>query len=389
MLETGYEIITLWVSRMVMMSFFALDEIPFEKVYLHGMVLDKNGKKMSKSRGNGIDPLDMIGKYGADATRLALLVGSTPGNDIRFSEEKVEGCRNLVNKLWNIARFIFTTRDSSPVGHGVGMTERLRPATLADRWILSRLNNLKLDVGKFLDEYNFSAAGELLREFMWNDFADWYLEIAKVEGNKGEILSAVLSDLLKLWHPFMPFVTEAIWSSFERPEMASLIVAEWPKADKNLIDKKAEKEFVFLQEVIVKIRNLRAEQKVEPGKKVDVSIKNSEGLVEASEIIRVLAKVENLTFVSEKPQSAAGAIVGKTEIYLLLAGLVDIEKEKERLEKEVASIGGYVESLEKKLGNAEFVKNAPQKVVDENKARLAEAREKLAKLEEQLNELKK
>ncbi|MFH0814759.1 MAG: class I tRNA ligase family protein [Candidatus Falkowbacteria bacterium] len=386
MLETGYEIITLWVSRMVMMSFFALGEIPFEKVYLHGMVLDKNGKKMSKSRGNGIDPLDMIEKYGADASRLALLIGTTPGNDIRFFEEKVEGCRNLVNKLWNISRFVLTTtRDFSPAVGGFEMTG----ATLADRWILSRLNCLKRDVTKFLDEYNFSAAGELLREFTWNDFADWYLEISKVEKNKDAILLSILKDLLKLWHPFAPFVTEAIWSSFESLRMTSggirenLIVAEWPKVDKKLINEKVDKEFSAIVEVVTKIRNLRAEHKVDLAKKIDIEIIGGKALADAANIIKALAKVENLNFVSRKPEQAACAIIGKIEIYMPLAGLIDSGKEKQRLEKEKDNLENYIGGLERKLSNVEFIKNAPEKVVAAEKTRLAEAKEKLKKILEQ------
>lgn len=401
MLETGYEIITLWVSRMVMMSFFALGEIPFEKVYLHGMVLDKNGKKMSKSRDNGTDPLDMIEKYGADASRLALLIGTTPGNDIRFFEEKVEGCRNLVNKLWNIYRFVLTTtRDFFPAKGRVEMTG----ATLADRWILSNLNCLKRDVTKFLDEYNFSAAGELLREFTWNDFADWYLEISKVEKNKNAILSGILKDLLKLWHPFMPFVTEAIWGEIRNfpppnggvPPKAgkieigadekdkSLIISEWPTVDKGLLNVKAEREFEILKEVVAKIRNLRAEHKIDLAKKVDVEIIGGKALVDAADIIKALAKVENLRFVSEKPENAAVAILGKIEIYMPLIGLVDAEKEKERLNKEKENLEKYIGGLEKKLGNAEFVKNAPQKIVNDEKGRLDEAREKLNKINQQI-----
>ncbi|MBI4994711.1 class I tRNA ligase family protein [Candidatus Peregrinibacteria bacterium] len=401
MLETGYDIITLWVSRMVMMSFFALAEIPFEKVYLHGMVLDKNGKKMSKSRGNGIDPLDMIEKYGADASRLSLLIGTTPGNDIRFYEGKVESCRNLVNKLWNISRFILMTVEDVNID-----TAKINPVHFEDKWILSDFNRLKSDKEKLhsefglvsegvtgkLEHYDFSNAGRSLRTFTRSHFADWYLEFVKNRKDriKDQVLMYVLKDLLKLWHPFMPFVTEAIWQ--EMGMKTTLMIAKWPVQDKKLIDEKAEKEFAVIVDVVTKIRNLRAEYKVEPVKKVDIEIKNADKLVESKlveskDIIMTLGRVGNLRFVTKKPEQAAPAIIGKIEIYMLLAGLVDVEKEKERLEKEKNNLENYIAGLERKLGNAEFVKNAPEKVVDAEKTRLTEAKEKLEKILEQIKDL--
>ncbi len=212
-LETGYEILTLWVSRMIIMSLFALKEIPFENVYLHGMVLDKHGKKMSKSKGNGIDPIEVIEKYGTDAVRLSLLIGSTPGNDVRFSEEKIEGQRNFVNKLWNIFRYIWDHFLDDDFYKNT-LNKKTKNWTLADRWILSRMSWLRVNVTRNLDDYNFSKAGELLYDFTWNEFADWYIEVSKIEKHKEKdaVFTDVMNDLLKLWHPFMPFVTEEIWS---------------------------------------------------------------------------------------------------------------------------------------------------------------------------------
>ncbi|MBU0647356.1 valine--tRNA ligase, partial [Patescibacteria group bacterium] len=227
-LETGYEILTLWVSRMIMMSLFAVQEIPFKNVYLNGMILDKNGKKMSKSKGNGIDPIEMIEKFGTDAVRLSLLIGSTPGNDARLSEEKIASYRNFVNKLWNISKYVIFNFLPHIAGSIFNFQLNTSKLTLADQWVLEKFNNLIKEVDKDLTNYNFSQAGEKLREFTWNDFADWYLEISKFEKNeeKNEILIYILNNLLKLWHPFIPFVTETIWQEIEQKKL--LMIEKWP-----------------------------------------------------------------------------------------------------------------------------------------------------------------
>ncbi|HHH12507.1 MAG TPA: valine--tRNA ligase, partial [Candidatus Moranbacteria bacterium] len=252
-LETGYEIITLWVSRMIMMSLFALGEIPFRKVHLHGMILDQNGKKMSKSKGNGIDPIEVVEKFGTDAVRLSLLIGNTPGNDMRLSEEKIKSYRNFVTKLWNIARYcdfavkdrkLFSAVDRVPAAAGD-----------ADRWILSRLRAVARDVSRNIERHNLSTAGEKLRDFTWGDFADWYLETHKAERNDA-VLVFVLRQLLLLWHPFTPFVTEEINSRLFAAEADDnrqlLMIAPWPDlGSPNAAD---EENFSLLRELIVKIR---------------------------------------------------------------------------------------------------------------------------------------
>ncbi|MEA3272591.1 MAG: valine--tRNA ligase [Patescibacteria group bacterium] len=281
-LETGYDILFFWVARMILMTTYTLGEIPFENVYLHGLVRDKQGQKMSKSLGNVIDPLDVAEKYGTDAVRLSLIMGTSPGNDVKLSEEKIAGFRNFANKLWNIGRFISFQEKC-------GGKE-----TLADRWILSRLNNLIKEVSEDLENYNFSFAGEKLRDFTWGEFADWYLEISKVEEGKTKVLKDVLEKLLILWHPFIPYVTEVVWK--EMLGKRNLIIAEWPEVDKKKIDEKAEEEFVIVREVVAKIRNMRAEQKVEGGRMIDVSIisKDKKLLEEQEHIIKRLARIENL-----------------------------------------------------------------------------------------------
>ncbi len=398
-LETGYDILFFWVARMILMTTYATGEIPFETVYLHGLIRDKDGDKMSKSKPEtAIDPVEAGNKYGFDAVRLSLLIGNTAGNDIRLYDEKIEGYRNFVNKLWNISRFVLQNNKLQDTNYKQITNNKLQTValTLADKWILSRFNKLKCEVNKLLDEYNFSQAGEILREFTWNDFADWYLEISKVAlrqdqgDNRNLILNSIFRELLKLWHPFVPFVTEAVWSLAMlgmTQQAKSIMVSDWPAVEKGLIDEKAEKGFEKIQEIIIKIRNLRAEYKVNPGKKISVSIKGA-SIGENEIVVKTLARLEKITYVKIKPEKAAGAVVGKREIYLLLSDLVDVDKEKERLEKEKADLEKYCFGLDKKLQNKEFTKNAPVAVVDGERAKLTEAEEKLGKTNTQLSELK-
>lgn len=387
-LETGYDILFFWVARMILMSTYLMDEVPFKHVYLHGLVRDEQGRKMSKSLGNIIDPLVMIEKYGADATRLSLVLGNTPGNDMKLSEDKIAGFRNFTNKLWNISRFI-----QMKTG-GLRHVDKVESITLADRWILGRFAEVVTKVTKLHEAFDLSLAGEILRDFTWNEFADWYLEIAKIEGEKSDILNYLLERLLILWHPFMPFVTEEIYKQYDR---GLIMVAEWPtltpsnspllKGENAKRDIKAMGE---LQAVVGAIRNLRSQYKVEPKRIVDVKIVDDRD----GSSTRPYAKVvEGLTrsmleWVEAKPEQSASAVVGSIAIHVPLAGIVDVAKESERLEKEFASTQKYVESVTKKLANGDFVANAPAAVVNQEKAKLAEAEGRLATLAEQLAALR-
>ena len=382
-MQMGYEILFPWMARMILMSTYVMDEIPFKDVYIHGILRDKDGRKFSKSLGNGIDPIDVANQYGTDALRLSLLSGMSAGNDAKFYEEKVEGSRNFVNKLWNISRYILTS-----VKEVKRIEKQPKAKTLADDWILWRLNMLEAGVSKELDQFNFSLASDLLRSFTWNDFADWYLEISKIEKDKDEILLYILERLLILWHPFIPFVTEAIWENFEADDL--LMVQSWPRAEKKV---KEIKEFNLVVEIISFIRNLRAENKIEPVKKVNVMMiggKNVKLLKDQMNIIQGLARIENLEIIDkgEKPAQSIGGVVSGVEVYILLEGLVDKDKESERLTKEIEQIKNYIVTLEKKLGNQEFVKNAPKEVVAVEQEKLAQQQDKLKKLEEQLESLK-
>jgi len=383
-LETGYDIIFFWVARMILMTTYAVGEVPFKTVYLHGLVRDEQGRKMSKSLDNIIDPLDMIAKFGADATRLSLVIGSTPGNDSKLSEDKVAGYRNFTNKLWNIARFVLSSVET------VEAVEHVEAKTLADRWILSRLADVTERMTTHLDAHEFSAAGELLRDFTWGDFADWYLEIAKIQ--KGEstdrILLFVLDRVLRMWHPFMPFVTEEIWKHTGNASM--LLVSDWPNNVSGR-DEKAESDFAVIRDVVGTIRNLRAEYRIEPAKKIDAILAgvSASGLAEQEEVIKRLARIETLTITASatKPDGAVSAVVGDLAIYLPLSGIMDVEKERTRLTKELDELKTYVTSVEGKLTNQEFVGKAPAKVVDGMKAKRDEAAAKISAIEAQLNAL--
>ncbi|TAK04061.1 valine--tRNA ligase [Patescibacteria group bacterium] len=404
-LETGYDILFFWVARMILMSQYVLGEAPFKEVYLHGLIRDEHGRKMSKSLGNIIDPLDMIAKYGADATRLSLVIGSTPGNDVKLSEEKVAGFRNFTNKLWNISRFVLTTvNEASYLPLAKGEHERVvQPQTLADRWILSRLGEVTREVTNLLNAKAFSAAGELLRDFTWNEFADWYLEIAKAQRaepgyakSTDSILIEVLRGLIALWHPFMPYVTEVIWGEMKGAEAAEgaegmLMVAEWPEALR-VHDEVAEREFSLVREIVGALRGMRADYKVEPGKETAAAIaagEHADLLTENAALIRRLARVGELTIAPDatKPDGSTSAVVAGCTIYVPLAGLVDVEKERARLQAEIETTKKYVETTSAKLENKEFVGKAPEKVVADMRAKLDEAHAKLAALEGQLNTL--
>jgi len=396
-MQMGYEILFFWMARMILMTTYALDDIPFKNVYIHGILRDKKGKKFSKSLGNGLDPLEIIEKYGTDALRLSLIKGVSAGNDSRFYEEKVEGSRNFVNKLWNISRFIFSDIDNPAV-----ISERPEAKTEADKWIYGRLDYAIMAATEALDKSDFSAAQLVLHDFTWNDFADWYLEIAKIEKNKDQILLYILQQLLKLWHPYIPYVTEEIWSKINEGNL--IMVEEWPIAEEkkagivgnikgllHLADEKTDG-FTIIKDIIASLRNLRAENKVEAGHFAKAMIfagKHLSFVESQKEIIMKLARLEKLDLAEggEKPKGSAAQVIGGMEVYLDLAGLIDIEAERARLTKEIAEADQYAKSLEMKLSNSEFVSNAPAAVVAKEKEKLAEAKNRSNKLNGQLSSL--
>lgn len=388
-MQMGYEILFFWMARMILMSTYALDDIPFKEVYIHGILRDKQGRKFSKSLGNGIDPIEVCQQYGTDALRLSLLLGISPGNDSRFYEEKVEGARNLVNKLWNISRYIM----ESSVVNDMVICKKL---SLADQWILDKFNQLIIDVTDHFENYQFSLAGEKLRDFTWNDLADWYLEISKIEKAKDGILAYILQNLLKLWHPFIPFVTEQIYQNFftQNPEDL-LMVAQWPKPRKTAkISKTNELSFEVLKTLISQLRHLRAIYHISLDKAIPVIMAASneadqKTLTDYSEIINRLAKVEiqGIQAKQKKPEQSAMIALGKIKVYLLIKDLIDINAEKKRLTADLEQTNSYVKNLKMKLNNKNFVKNAPQDIVAAEKAKLQSAESKIKQLNQYLKNL--
>jgi len=381
-LETGYEIITLWVSRMIMMSLFALQQIPFKTVYLHGMVLDKDGKKMSKSKGNGIDPVEVAKEFGTDAVRLSLLLGNTPGTDLRINEDKIASFRNFSNKLWNISRYILGQENSSAVLENSELN-------LTDRWILSRLHKTIEYVNQHIDAHDFSGAGEALRAFTLDDLADWYLEASKFENStqKTNVLYYVLERILKLWHPFMPFVTEAIWQSYHED---LLLVAQWPSVDGTYINESAESEFSFLREVITAIRNARSENKIPPAQKIKAAFgpHPQAAILEEHQILlkSLRTGLGDLSFnVTDKIPSAIFVSVKGLELQLETE--VDLDIERARLESELKKISALAEALASRLDNKEFVDKAPKEIIANEKNKLAEYNSSLEKIKQRLSEL--
>ena len=391
-METGYDILQLWVARMIIMSEYALHEEPFKTVYLHGLVLDENRKKMSKSNEETlIDPLDVIPEYGADALRISMIVGVTPGNDLLLGKQKIAAYRNFINKLWNVSRFILQFSGDEQLS----FPRRRESHTLADRWIFSRLATTVARVTDHIEKFQFSHAAEELRRFTWDEVADWYLEIAKIETGKRANLLTLLERLLALWHPFTPFVTEVVYQHMRKtthPHFISLMIHPWPASDKKQIDEKAEREFALVQEMIRQIRNARAEHGIPPAQKIQgwFLTKNYGALVEENaEIIKRLARLDMLAAVEgdDKPDNAVFLkIADDLELYLPL-GMKPREQERGLIEKELAALNTRVIDINQRLANSEFMQRAPAYIVDAEGKKRAEYIVKIEQLEEQLKKL--
>lgn len=396
-METGYDILFFWVARMILMTTYATGQVPFKTVYLHGLIRTRDGAKMSKSHPETmIDPLDIIPKYGADALRLSMIVGQSPGADSRLFEEKIGGYRNFVNKLWNASRFVLMQCEEKGVDpHTVN--EPIS-TSIADRALMYSLNRLVNDVSSGLDSYRLSEAGERLYTFVWDYFCDWYLELSKGEANIGVLVNA-LRTILVLLHPYCPFVTEEIWSSVKQQDAGLLINHPWPlsyalieQKDRSLSWEAAHEDLQKVINVITAIRKIRAEQNVELGKGLTVTIRSEDALElleSQQEHIKRLAKVESLTFKTKpmSPKNVASAFLPGIEIHVSLEGLFDPAKEKASLTKEKENLEKFVKGIESKLGNKQFISKAPKELVDEQKQKLAEAEEKLKKIGERLKNL--
>jgi len=400
-LVTAPEILFFWVARMIMAGMEFKKDIPFSDVYIHGTVRDVSGKKMSKSLGNIIDPLEIIDGYGADALRFSIISITAAGQDVFLSREKFETGRNFANKIWNASRFVLMNIEVK----GEGWRVNGKDLSLADRWILSRLNRAIDAVTKALENYRFNEAEALVYDFFWHDFCDWYVEMVKPEliirKTKDErrrtnmVLIEVLEESLKLLHPFMPFVTEAIWQNMKERE--SIMLSAWPKADKSRVDKKIESEIETLQNIIVNIRNIRSDMSIPYSKKLTVVfVPLKKGREQAclfpansAEYIKNLAQLETLTIDRDfkKPKSCLSAVTEGFNIFIPLEGVIDVELEKARLVKKQDALKQQMVFIEKKLKDKNFVNNAPEEVVSAEKERAAKLEEQIDRLEETIKEL--
>jgi len=393
-METGYDIIFFWVARMILMTTYATGEIPFEKVYLHGMIRSRDGQKMSKSKPETmIDPLDIIPTYGADALRMSMIVGQSPGNDQKLFEEKIGGYRNFINKLWNASRFVLMQCEEAKfdVHSKADLSGDL---SLADKALLSALQDLVTDVSDGLTDYRLSETGEKLYSFTWDYFCDWYLELSKGEANPA-VLIHTLRTLLTLLHPYCPFVTEELWDSVKPTDAGMLIAHESPVVNERLKDQTAQDDLQTVIDVISGIRSLRSDQGIEPGAKISITLLTEKHgmLLESQEShIKSIARVESLTIDTNpgaaKPDNAASSFLKDVEIHMPLDGLIDKDKEIEKLGKEKAKLEGFIKGVNAKLGNEKFVENAQAEVVALEREKLSTAEGKLAKVLDRLESLK-
>ncbi len=387
-LVTGYDIIFFWVAKMIFSSMKIMEKPPFENILIHGLVRDSLGRKMSKSLGNGIDPLEIIKEYGADALRFSLLLGISPGNDIRFFNEKVEASRNFANKIWNAARFVHMNIDKEKIKPNL-------PSNLnfIDKWILSRFNKVAKEVTENMEKFELGIAAQKIYDFIWDEFCDWYIEFSKISGKK-EVLLWVMINSLKLLHPFMPFVTEKIWLSFVNSEK-SIMISKYPISSESLIDENSEKSVTILMSVIKSIRNLRKEMNVPYGKKTTIYIQTEDRMLidifeKSRDIICKLAYAKNIEIADNFELSkSVSAVNDFVKIYIPVDELVDVKAEISRLNKELEVTEKQFSQAMARLNNENFVSKAPQKVIDGAKESAEKLKNKISKLKESIEELSK
>jgi valyl-tRNA synthetase len=403
-METGYDILFFWVARMIMMGLEDTGEIPFHTVYLHGLIRDESGEKMSKLRGNVINPSEAISEYGVDALRFALTTGTSPGNDINLGKGKLESSRNFVNKLWNATRFILQSLDAE------GLKARaieLKPQRIEDQWIDSQLNRLIRSVTELMENFQFGEAEQQIYDFVWSKFCDWYIEIAKIRLHSQltpsplPFLASTLEKSLRLLHPFMPFVTEELWQSLKQrlPDKgqmpASIMLAPYPLADDKAFAPEAERVMDSVIEIIRSIRNVRAQYKVKPDKWIEAQIYTGEllsSLTTQANIIGTLAKVRPLTMLSRQERKTGKEkvlvlVLKEAEVVLPLAGMVDRLAEEQRLTKECEEIKARIAQLDARLRDNAFLSKAPAQVIEKEKQKLATLEDKLKRLHQELSQL--
>ena len=392
-LVTGYDIIFFWVARMIFSSLEHTGEIPFKTVFYHGLVRDSQGRKMSKSLGNGVDPMEVIDQYGADTLRLALVMGATPGNDMRYSDEKIISCRNFANKLWNAARYVLMNLE----GHDDIKNELPANLTTEDKWIISKYNNVVKEMNENMDKFELGMAVQKVYDFIWDVYCDWYIELTKPRLNReGEeadnarrVLVYILSNTLKLLHPFMPFITEEIWQTLPH-DGESIMISEFPEYSEKLCYAKEEEEFERVMLAIRAVRTVRNEMNVPPSKKASLYIETAykKDFENAVSFLEKLASADEVHIGDKYELDGAVQVVSEgAKILIPMSQLIDKKKEMERLEKERKASQKDIDFLSGKLNNEGFVAKAPQKVIEMEKEKLAKAEEKLAKIMESIKAL--
>jgi valyl-tRNA synthetase len=429
-METGYDILFFWVARMIMMGLEDTGDIPFHTVYLHGLIRDERGEKMSKMRGNVLNPTEAIEEYGTDALRFAVTTGTSPGNDVNLGRHRLEAGRNFANKMWNAARFIFQSieainnpekvfgmfknaavlekfdREDDSWKILADMLAAKRPKSIEDRWILSRLNHLVSNVGGLMSDFQFGEAERQIHDFFWGEFCDWYIEISKIRLSRSDssplpVLAFVLEATLCLLHPFMPFITEELWQGLRQRlpagslDSASIVIASYPVADGKAVEPEAERVMESVTEIIRSIRNARAERKVAADKWIEARIyadKLQPAIASKSEVIETLAKARPLAILSRKQrrakeEKALVLVLKEAEVVLPWAGMVDVAAEKRRLEGELGMVEKEIDRLEQRLKDAAFVSKAPVAVVEKEKGKLQAGKEKLLRLKQELAQL--
>ncbi|NJD22089.1 MAG: valine--tRNA ligase [Melioribacter sp.] len=396
LLVTAPDIIFFWVARMIIAGLYFMKEIPFKDVYFTSLVRDTQGRKMSKSLGNSPDPLDLIDEYGADALRFTMTYIAPLGQDVLFSSEMVEIGRNFANKMWNAGRFLLMNAQNIPLNPAL----KDKHIDFTDRWIMSRFQSTLKELNDGLDKFEVNNGSKILYSFVWNDFCDWYVELAKNRLYQGteEVKSAVLTraillyeEMLKLVHPFMPFITEEIWQLLdERKDGESISTSSFPKFDNKLIDKKAEEEILFVQEVVSAIRNIRGEMNLPPSKQINVFLKTEKVTEEQVRYIKSLVRINELKFDSNitKPKASASAVVKGCDIFIPLEGLIDFNVERSRIEKEIARLSSSLETVKKKLSNEGFIAKAPADVLERERTKLVDWEKALDKLKTILADIK-
>jgi valyl-tRNA synthetase len=408
-LITSFDIIFFWVARMIMMGLHFMKEVPFRDVYIHALVRDAEGQKMSKSKGNVIDPIVMIDQYGTDAFRFTLTAFAAQGRDIKMSTERIEGYRNFTNKIWNASRFVFMNLDADFVPNREIVTTE---TSLAEKWILSRLNSVTKEVLSALAEYRFNDAVSSLYHFIWHEYCDWYLELSKpaLSLDKGSaerksaqtVLAYVLETELRLLHPFMPFITEEIWQNL--PEGVkkqgsgfrgeSIMIASYPVVDEKMIDAGIDQDMQMVMDLILSIRNIRGEMNIAPSMQIKAIVnvarkEMADHLEKAAGYVKTLSRLYELRIgeSEKKPKTAATGVIKDAEVYVPLEDIIDLTQERDRLQKEIAKISKDIEVFSKKLSNRNFVDKAPKEVVEKDTAKFEEFKVKRDKLEQSLKRL--